>query len=403
MKINRITAAVCLSAVLSLASCSIKPAATPDSSNTEAVRIAAKPTNGAAGMDIAYEDFVREYNYYLVKNGISTDGSISASDGLAETRQNIIESMIEDRLIREKFAEYGMTLSDADKQSIQDSVDSGTAAMIASLKSAAAANDETLSDEELTSQAQQLFRQIMTTCDITADTFYGWQEALFMKQKLTEKLGENAEIPYSDAENQMQTMIALAQTEYTASPAEYNGQTYAGIWIPEGSRTIQAILVGFDYDTFSEISALRTEGRNEEADQLRQDRLVGLQDRYEVIMSQIVSGSSFEKLMTDYNEDEGNGTFLVTPGTEVFGTEFAECAMGIEAPGGTAAAATDYGYYILHYAAEAQVSEDTLKANTDEIHAYLLQQEKSRMYSEEYEKWKSEYNFEINSELLCLK
>lgn len=398
MKINRIIAAACLSAVLSLSSCSIKP----ESSASEAVNIAAKPTNGAVGMDITFEDFVREYNYYLVKNGISTDGSFSASDGLAETRQNIIESMIEDRIIRAKYAEYGMALTDKDKQAIHNEVDSGTAAMIASLKSAAAADDETLSEEELTSQAQQLFQQIMTSCDITADTFYGWQEALFMKQKLIEKLGENAEIPYSDAENQMQTMIALAQTEYNASPAEYNGQTYAGIWIPEGSRTIQAILVGFDYDTYSEISALRTEGRNEEADQLRQDSLVGLQDRYEVIMSQIVSGSSFEQLMTDYNEDEGNGTFLVTPGTEVFGTEFAECAMGIEVPGGTAAAVTDYGYYILHYAAEAKVSEDTLKTNTDEIHSYLLQQEKSRIYSEEYEKWKVEFAFEINSELLCL-
>lgn len=401
MKTSRIAAAACIAAAMCLSSCSISPTSSPGS-GAESESIAARPADGAAEMEITYQDFVREYNFYLVKNGINTGGSFSATDGLAEIRRDIIDSMIEDKIIRAKFEEYGMTLTAEDKQSIQSEVDRGKAAMLSSLKAAAAADDEALTEEALGEKAEQLFQQILTSCDISADTFYRWQEALFMKQMLTEKLGENVQIPYSDAESQMQTMIALAQTEYNASPAEYNGQTYAGVWIPEGSRNIQAILVGFDYDTYSEISSLRAAGRDEEADKLREESLDGLQDRYEEIMSRIVSGSGFEELMTEYNADEGNGTFLVTPGTELFGAEFAECAMGIDAPGGTAAAVTDYGYYILHYADEARVSGETLKANTNEIREYLLQQEKTRIYTEESEKWKSEYAFEINSQLLGL-
>ena len=63
---------------------------------------------------------------------------------------------------------------------------------------------------------------------------------------------------------------------------------------------------------------------------------------------------------------------------------------------------TDFGYYIVKYVDEVSVNADTLKASTEDLQAYLLENEKSKLYNAEYEKWKNEYSYQINSEILGL-
>ena len=74
--------------------------------------------------------------------------------------------------------------------------------------------------------------------------------------------------------------------------------------------------------------------------------------------------------------------------------------MGIDQPGGTAAAVTDYGYYILRYAGDAVVSEDTLSESAEEIRKYSLETKKSELFDAELEKWKNEYSYEINNDAI---
>lgn len=389
--------------VLAMSGCSIKPADTSSGSShtdsAEQAEIAAFPGNGAKGMEITREEYRGEYLYFLAKNGYTSD---TDADTLASAQQQVINSMIEERLIRAKFAENGMTISDSDRESIQKDVDSGVAAMISSMKSALAAADSSLSDEELDEGAQAQYQQLLSTCGISEDTFYGWQETIFMKQKLTEKLGADAGVTDEELNSQIQALITAAQSQYQSSPATYNGQNYAGIWIPEGSRAVQAILVSFDYDAYSEISSLRYEGKDEEADKLREESLGGLQERYEAIIARIVAGDDFAKLMEEFNDDQGNGTFLITPGTEVFGKEILDCAMGIDAVGGTDTAVTDYGYYILRYESDAVVTEDTLNAAAEQLRDYILESKRSELFNAGLEKWKTEYSYEINEELLVV-
>lgn len=401
MGIKRMLAAAAV--VLAMSGCSIKPADTSSGSShtdsAEQPEIVAFPGNGATGMEITREDYRGEYLYFLAKNGYTSD---TDADTLANAQQQVINSMIEERLIRAKFAENGMTISDSDRESIQKDVDTGVAAMISSMKSALAAADSSLSDEELDEGAQAQYQQLLSTCGISEDTFYGWQETIFMKQKLTEKLGADAGVTDEELNSQLQALITAAQSQYQSSPATYNGQNYAGIWIPEGSRAVQAILVSFDYDVYSQISSLRHDGKDEEADKLREDSLGGLQERYETIIARIVAGDDFAKLMEEFNDDQGNGTFLITPGTGVFGKEILDCAMGIDAVGGTDTAVTDYGYYILRYESDAVVTEDTLNAAAEQLRDYILESKRSELFNAGLEKWKTEYSYEINEEFLEL-
>ena len=371
-------------------------------SGTPADTIAATPGNGAEGMDITFGDFLREYKYYLERSGYDNDTDGANADTIKQARQQIIDAIIEDRIVRAKFAEYGMSLSDEEEADIHSQVESGIASIKDSLKSTLSSADSSLTDDQLTEQAEQKFQDILDDCGLTMDVLYGWQEITAMKQKLTDEVGKDAVYTYEQAEEQMNTLIESLKSQYESDPATYYGQTYANIWIPEGSRAVKGILVGFNSTVYSLMQQLRSANRNDDADEYRQDKLADIQDKYDEIMAKINAGEEFDKLMEEYGEDGGNGTFLVTPGTEVYGKEFEECAMGIEKPGDVETAVTDFGYYIVKYVDEVTVNDDTLKASTQDLQAYLLQNEKSKLYSEEYEKWKNEYNFDISTDILGL-
>ncbi|MGN1108374.1 MAG: peptidylprolyl isomerase [Oscillospiraceae bacterium] len=437
MKINRIIAAVTAAAViLSFSGCSVSSSSsssgssqtstaeaqtsTSESAGTEQSTaeaepvksvldsgvsedlVVAKPTNGAEGMEITFGDFLREYRYFLERSGYDNDTDPANAVTISSARQEIIDAIIEDRIVRAKFAEYGMSFTDEEKQSIQSDVDTGVAQIKSSLMQSLAAADETLTEEQLTQQADERFDQILTDCGLTMDALFGWQEVTVMKQKLTNEIGKDATYSYEDAQAQVQRVIDNLKAEYESDPASYYGQAYASYWIPEGSRAVQAILVGFSSTVYQLMQQLRSEGRDDDADEYRTDKLADIQSRYDEIMAKIDSGEDFEQLMNDYNEDGGNGMFLITPGTEIYGTEFVECAMGLENPGDVATCVTDFGYYIVKYVDEVSVSEETLKATTESVQEYLLQNEKSKLYSAEYDKWKTEYAFETDSEVLGL-
>ena len=353
-------------------------------SGTAADAVAASPSNGAEGMDITFGDFLREYKYFLERSGYENDTDGSNADTIKQARQQIIDAIIEDRIVRAKFADYGMTLSDEEEADIHSQVESGIESIKTTLKSTLASADDTLTDEELTAQAEEKFQKILDDCGLTMDNLYAWQEITAMKQKLTDEIGKDAVYSYEQAEEQMSTLIDSLKSQYESDPAAFYGQTYANIWIPEGSRAVKGILVGFNSTVYSLMQQLRSANRNDDADEYRQDKLADIQDRYDEIMAKINAGEDFDKLMEEYGE------------------EFEECVMSIENPGDVATAVTDFGYYIVKYVDEVSVNADTLKASTEDLQAYLLENEKSKLYNAEYEKWKNEYSYQINSEILGL-
>ena len=241
MRIRELLAAAAAAAILS--GCTVKPAESGGSAETSEAEsgqavIVAAPTNGAEGMDVTREEYLGEYLYYLSKNGYAAD---TDSETLSQAQQQVIDSIIEEKLIRAKFAEYGLEITDSEQAEIRGDVNTGIESIKSSLRSAAESADDTLSDEELDSRTEEQYQQLLTTCGISEDTFYNWQEAVLMKQKLTDMLGDGAEITDEELSSQLQALIAAAKSAYEEDPANYSGQTYASLWIPEGSRKVQGL------------------------------------------------------------------------------------------------------------------------------------------------------------------
>ncbi len=364
--------------------------------------VIASAGNGAEGMDVTFGEFIREYRYYLWQYGFYADTDSSVSDQMKQARQDVIDGIIKDRIIRAKFAEYGLSFTDEEKQNIQDSADSAINDIIASIKQVIAYADSSLSDDELTEKAQLRLSQGLSDCGLTRDDLCGWQEVTAMAQKLRDKFSENADVTDDELEAKMTETIDSVKKSYEDDPASFYGQYYSNLWLPEGTRAIQAILVGFDYDAYSQINALRTDGKDEEADKLREESLPSIQERYDALMEKVNSGEDFAQLMTDNNEDEGNGLFIVTPGTEIYGADFYNAAMGLENIGDTTSVLLDYGWYILRYQQDAEVTADDLEKTRTSVRQNLLLSKKNDLYNAEYEKWAEEYAFTMDKDVLAL-
>lgn len=364
--------------------------------------VVASAGNGAEGMDITFAEFVKEYRYYLWQYGFSIDTDSSVADKMKQARQDVIDGIIKDRIVRAKFAENGLSFTDEEKQEIQDSTDSAINDIITSIKGVISYADSSLSEDELTEKAQLQLSQGLSDCGLTTDDLYGWQEVTFMAQKLRDKFSEGTEVTDEELESKMTETIDSIKKSYEDEPASFYGQYYSNLWLPEGTRAIQAILVGFDYDTYSEINTLRTDGKDDEADKLREESLPSIQERYDALMEKVNSGEDFAQLMTDNNDDEGNGLFIVTPGTEIYGEDFYNAAMGLENTGDTTSVLLDYGWYILRYQQDAEVTDEDLEKTRASVRQNLLASKKSELYNTEYEKWAEEYAFTTDNDVLDL-
>lgn len=371
-------------------------------SGTDISTPAATPAAGYEDMTVTFGDFLSKYKYSLWQNGYSDDTDSEKADEIKTLRRKVIDELIEDRIIRAKFSEYGLQFSDEEKQDIESAVSYGISQILQSLRTAIAAADETLSDEELTEQSAQHFSQILSGCGLSRDDLYSWEETTAMREKLSEALGSEVECSAEEARRTMEESIADIKALYESDPSQYSGQYYMSVWVPDGSRMVQAILVGFDSDTYSKITSLRSSS-DEEADELRSQSLSLIQDRYDEIMSLIDSGSDFSQLMTDYNDDLGNGTFLVTPETQIYGADFYDCAMSLSSPGDIASCVLDYGCYIVRYEKDAVITDEQLEKNIESFRQVILDNRISEYYDTQYESWKTGYAFETDAQLLGLE
>jgi len=157
-----------------------------------------------------------------------------------------------------------------------------------------------------------------------------------------------------------------------------------------------------EYEDYSEITTLRSSGSEEAADEMRESKLDTIEERYNALMEKVNAGEDFEQLMTDNNDDGGNGVFIVTPGTEIYGQDFYDSAMGLESVGDVTSLLMDYGWYIIRYKGDSEVTEEELKETAETLWKNLISNEKTEIYDAEYEKWAAEYNYTIDNERLMI-
>ena len=403
-KIIRAGAAVLMAGVLS--GCSVKFGTRKE---PKLDTVIAHPTNGAEGMNVTYEMFRMEYKYFLEYSEIEDDTLEEVAAQCISQRKSIIDYLVNEQIILQKAREMGVyDLTEEEQKEVDDEVAERFAAHVAyygtlaAMEQAGEDGELTMTDEEKDAIGNQRLDEMLENSGMTRDDFRWWVESSKITDKLEKAVGDT--VPYSRAEEEFKGVQEYAEELYNTSMITYSMGGYDQIWLPDGSRLIKHILIGFDDDTLSSIRTLRSEGSDEEADKLRAEEAEKLKEKQEEIEAKLDEGGDIDELIAEYSADAvGSASnpdgYTVIPKGETFMKEFQEAAFVPEKIGDRTTCVTDYGVHIMIYVGNAKVSDSAVKSYTE----YLYKELKSKEFSDKMLEWAEEYAFEIDYETLRLE
>ena len=370
-------------------------------------------------MNITYEMFRKEYKYFLVNSGIENDTNETVAAYCTQQRQSIINYLINEQIILRKAREMGLyDLTDEEQKEVDADFDAkiaeqikyyGNQAELEAIADSGGTDDSeqetepsAMTEEEKEEIGNQRLEEMLEKCGMTLDDLRWWAQSSKITEKLQNALGDN--VPYSRAEEEFKGVQELAQELYNTDMMQYSMGGYDQIWLPDGSRLIKHILIGFDSDTGSEIKTLRSEGSDGEADKKRAEAAEKLKEKQQEIEEKLDSGEEIDKLIKEYSADaEGSAAYpdgyTVIPNGETYMKEFQEAAFVPEKIGDRTTCVTDYGVHIMVYAGNARISDEAVKEFTEYMHEQL----KSKEFSDKMSEWAAEYAFEIDYGTLRLE
>ncbi len=358
--------------------------------------------DGQEDMNVTFGDFLKEYKYRLAGYQITDDTTEMYASVLQEEREYIINYLVNERIMYRKFEELGFALTDEDNAQIDADTAAGIEGIKASLRQRIK-DTELLSEEELDKRTEEEYDKLMTECGLTYDDIRNWQKAIVVQEKLTEYVNTEYAYDPTSTDRQVETLIESAKESYEMDPANYDAASMASLWIPEDSRYIKHILLKFEDEAMAEINTLREEGKNAEADALREEKLGEMSAKIDEVKGKVEAGDDFDLLMSTYSDDgDTKMSYIITPGTQLYMDGFAETAFAIPEIGGTEECVTDYGWHMIKYTEDAVVTEDELQAYKESLHKYMEEQYLSQNYGNAMKEWRTEYTFEIDRDILML-
>ncbi len=357
---------------------------------------------GHEDMNVTFGDFLKEYKYRLAGYQITDDTNEMYASSLQSEREYIVNYLINEKIMYKKFEELGFSLTDEDNARIDADTEAGVESIKEALRQRISAT-ELLEESELDKRVEEEYNKILADCGLTAEDIRNWQKAIAVQSKLTEYVNSEYVYDPTDTEEQIAALIKQAQDSYTSDPASYQPDAMASLWVPEGSRTIKQILVKFDDEAIEEITALRSEGKDADADALRTAKLEEMSDKINEVQGYVDEGQDFAELMSKYSNDgDTTMSYIICPETELYMEGFAETSFGIAEIGGTAVCITDYGWHLIKYIEEAVVTQDELQDYKESLHKYMEEQYISQNYGTAIKEWRAAYSFTIDRDTLLL-
>lgn len=371
--------------------------------------LVAKPSDSSLTekLGVTYAEFMNDYTYYLNGMGIKDDTAESVAETCKSRRQAIIESLILEKICVLKAEEYGVSeFTDEELEqakSMADVIISERTSYYADNLDYGTIDPSGLSDEEKQKRADEALDKALAKYDYTRDDYVEKQKRYVLGFKVMKAIGET--LDRGEAEKQFNDNAKLAKETYESSVSDYEqSSTLSQYYIPEGSRYIKHILLGFSEDASNAIQLSRKSGDDEGADKLREENAAALKEKLAEVIGKLDAGEDWDTLVNDYSADKAasayypNGYILIPNGTS-FVKEFQDAAFTIEKIGERTTCVTDYGVHIMLYAGNASITESDKEIMVENIFASMMQKE----FTEKTAEWIKEYGFYDNMDYSVLR
>jgi foldase protein PrsA len=314
--------------------------------------------------------------------GITWDKKVETwqKDQIQTQKEQAMESLIDNAVVKQKAKELGFYNFNADEQkSIDDSVNAITKSTYdAALKTwqDKAKDDTSINPEQ---KAQQAVVDYLATLGTTLDEVKQSYADSQAQTKLKKSITDPVEVTDTDITNGYNTRVTAQKASYDKDPTQLVNDDLNGtvvVYYPtDGFVRVKHILLKIDDTTASEISQLRKDNKNADADAKRAEALKALETKAQDALTKAKAASgnleALDKLVTDLGEDTGMaGRTLGYPTYKDYtgyATEFQTAAMALKDIGvPSELVASDFGYHIMWLTdkpAKGNVPMDSVKAH----------------------------------------
>lgn len=429
MKISKFfrtaSAALLCAGLLMTCGCSIRFGTTPQDSD-----VVAKPFyNSEKDLEITYGEFEQQYKYFLKQYGIEDDSDPDYADSCKEQRQTIIDSLILNKIYLKKAKEMNIPdLTDEERakvsedlnsqfekqakyygqkalgiENIEDGTSSSDPSGTSGQSSDSSSDTSSPTDEEILAKGYEELDKMLEECGITRNDLLRWNEDYLTITKVMDEIVKD--ITMEAAEERANLIIPTLEEMYNSDNVQYYFYAkYDKLWVPEGSRRIKQILLGFDSDTRTQIDALRADGKDSEADALIAEKRKEFSDKIAEVEELLDENIDFSTILLNYSADAAESSlfpdgYLVAPDDQHYTKEFVDASFAIEKEGGRTVCTSDYGVHIVIYLADAKPDENAMKEFINEVYGTLRQE----AVNKKTEEWQTAYSYEIDREKLRIE
>ena len=396
MHFRKFIAAVSAAAIILSCGCSVRSSS-----------VAAWVTGSVSNKDslsISIDDFNKEYKLWLFQQQIPDDTASEVTDKCAEQRSNIINYLVNEKIVLDQADKMGITLTDDDQTAIDERynelIDQYTDSCRDYVNAGESGTNEVTGDAIL-EEAGKILDEKLAECGMSRDDILLSARSEKIMEKLKAKLAEEDPVTRGDAENEYNELVKSIQQMYDEEPTYYESYSYySSFWLPENSRRIKHILLKFDDADSTEISTQRANDDEEAAEEARKAAAEKVMPQAEEIVAQLDEGADFDELVKKYSGDPGSTAdgfegYLVVPDGGIYYKEFQQGAYELENIGDYKIVVTDIGVHILQYAADAVLDPDTTEKIIDIIQEDLEETAADTAYSEAMKQWRTEYAYDV--------
>ncbi len=360
-----------------------------------------------AKFDVTFGEFYSEYLYYLLSYDIRDDMSSKFKETCEGYREDIITYITFERVFLQIAEENGIgksSLTDEDWAIINENIETTKNNFISNYRSIASEElGEGATEDDILNRCTELLVADLARCEMTMDIFERWETNDYIQEKLAAMITKDINITEEAVDKMFEEYVSAAKETYESSKISYeSNDTYTWIYVPEGTRLADQILIAFDTETQQAIKDARTAGDPDEAERIKKEAYdAEMQEKINSIIALIESGSNFDELQETYNEDSSNDAYAVIEGSELYVSEFTDAVFSIEEIGGIAEPAlSDYGAHIIMYAGDASVTDEDMVEIRESMKSFLEYQEETKLQQEAYEEWMEKYPYTIDYDLI---
>ncbi len=357
--------------------------------------------------NVTFGEFYGEYLYYLLSYNIADDMSEQYKDACEAYREDIITYLTFEKTFLQIAEESGCgmsSLTNEEKEIIRANIETTTNNFVSGYTTLAEEElGEGASEDDILNRCTEMLVADLAKAELTTDIFEKWETNNYIQEKLIKQLTKDIEITDAAVDEMFNQYVEMAKTALEADKVSYEmDTTLTWVYVPEGTRLADQILVAFDSETQAAIKEARSAGDDAKADTLRTEAYnAEIREKVNNIYALIEGGSDFNKLQETYNEDSTNDPYSVIVDSALYVPEFTEAIFSVDNIGDVAEPAiSDYGVHIIRYEGDDSVTEEDKKEIYTSMKDYLIYQEETAVQEAAYAEWSERYPYTIDYALL---